>query len=165
MARDSGPHRTRKETLPYTLPPISSCSLPLFAYSTLIWDPGGCVGRSNVLTQRFKMSFKSHSALLGLFYFPHVRLQGQFAPTADERSIGDLNLKSRGPWGRSVAGACCCRGGESKPRGSTETYILPPPPPQAWLTLKTMINSWWITVWRQGRKPGLVLTAHAGSGR
>lgn len=55
-------------------------------------------------------------------------------------------------------------GGGSKPRGSTETYILPPPPPQAWLTLKTMINSWWITVWRQRRKPGLVLTAHAGFG-
>lgn len=60
------------------------------------------------------MSFKTHSMLLGLFYFPSVRLQGQFAPTADERSIGDLNLKSRGPGGGQLpvhGVACACWGG------------------------------------------------------
>lgn len=86
---------------------------PLITYSTLTLNPSGCVGYSNVLTQRFKMSFKSHSMLLGLFYFPTVRLQGQFAPTADERSIEDLNLKSCGPRGRSVAEAWCCHRGLS----------------------------------------------------
>lgn len=63
------------------------------------------------------MSFKTHSLLLrpALFiYFFSVRLQGQFPPTADERSIQDLNLKSQGPGegagggrGGSVAGARC----------------------------------------------------------
>lgn len=102
LAPGSGPRRTPQPFCTLS-PPLLPSSLPLFAYSTLIWDPGVCVcvlgGRSNALTQRFKMSFKSHSLLLGLFYFPHVGLQGQFAPTADERSIGDLNLKSRGPLG------------------------------------------------------------------
>lgn len=81
------------------------------AYRTLVLDPGGGGGGSTVLTPRPEMSLKSHPTLSGRFYFPRVRLQGQFAPTADERSIGDLNLKSRGPRGRSVAGACCCPGG------------------------------------------------------
>lgn len=51
------------------------------------------------------MSFRSRSAPLGPFSFPRAGRQGQFAPTADERSIGDLNLKSRGPPG----GAVSCR--------------------------------------------------------
>lgn len=100
LAPGSGPRRTPQPFC--TLPPAPSFLSPsLCVQYTHLGSRCVCVlgGRSNALTQRFKMSFKSHSLLLGLFYFPHVGLQGQFAPTADERSIGDLNLKSRGPLG------------------------------------------------------------------
>lgn len=93
-------------------------------YSTLILDPSGCVGYSDLLTQRFKMSFKPYSVLLRLILFSSIRLQGQFAPTADEQSIEDLNVKSRGPGGGQLPVHGVITGG-AKPSGSTETHILP----------------------------------------
>lgn len=112
-----------------------------FTYSTLILDPSLCVGYSDILTQGFKMSFKTHSLLLGLFYFPSVRLQGQFAPTADERSIADLNLKSRGLGGGQLTVYGVAMGGLSPEAHQRHISFHRPSTPTFHRTSTSLVNS------------------------
>lgn len=90
----------------------------------LFWIPVGVWAIQTCWLKRFKMSFKPYSVLLRLILFSSIRLQGQFAPTADEQSIEDLNVKSRGPGGGQSPVHGVITGG-AKPSGSTETHILP----------------------------------------
>lgn len=87
------------------------------------------------------MSFKTHSMLLGLFYFPSVRLQGQFAPTADERSIGDLNLKSRGPGGGQLLVHGVATGGLSPEAQQRPISFHGPSTPTFHPTSPSLVNS------------------------